>query len=242
MSEGLVTLLVAAEAREFVGLMQNTEKSERLPWPVQFARRVECHGRATVLVAHGPGPRLAGEAVRVAGEHVRFDALVSTGFCGALDPALEPSDIFVAREVLGVGPAVLPVSGPSTENRDREGAGPAIGVLISTDRVAVTAAEKAELRRQGGDAVEMEAAAVARAAQRLSLPFFCVRVVTDTAEESLPLDFNRMRDRNGRFSRVKIVAAGLRNPGDIFPKLMKFNQRCNRASGVLGDFLANCRF
>ena len=40
-------------------------------------------------------------------------------------------------------------------------------------------------------------------------------MVTDTADESLPLDFNRMRDADGRFSRAKIVAAALRRPARI---------------------------
>jgi len=225
--------LVAAEAREFAGLMHNVERSERLSWPVQFARRVEYGGNVVVLVAHGPGPELAAEAVRVAAERERITTVVSTGFCGGLDPALASSDIFVAREVMGLGPALVPVH-PNGRF--------AVGALISSDRVVVTAKEKAELRDTGGDAVEMEAAGVAKAAERLSLPFYCVRVVTDTAAESLPLDFNRMRDREGRFSRIRIIAAGLRSPGIIFPKLMKFNESCKSASSALGEFLANCRF
>ena len=224
MSKNGVTLFVAAEAREFTGLMQKVEKSERLSWPVQFARRAEYGGNAAVLVAHGPGPKLAAEAVRVAARNEQISALISTGFCGGLDPSLALNDIFIARDVLGVGPALAPHS----DRRHRSGA------LISADRVAVTAADKAELRKTGGDAVEMEAAGVAQVAQQLGAPFYCVRVITDTAEESLPLDFNEMRDPEGRFSRMRIVAAGLRNPGNIFPKLMQLNERCKSASRTLG--------
>jgi len=232
MSKSGVTLFVAAEAREFTGLMLKVEKSERLSWPVQFAQRVEHNGEMAVLVAHGPGPKLAAEAVRVAARNEQISALVSTGFCGGLDPSLLANDIFIARDVLGVGPAMAPHS----DRRHRSGA------LISADRVAITAAEKAELRKTGGDAVEMEAAGVANAAQQLSVPFYCVRVITDTADESLPLDFNKIRDAEGRFSRMRIVAAGLRNPGNIFPKLMQLNERCKSASRTLGEFLVNCRF
>lgn len=227
-----VTLFVAAEAREFTGLMRKAEKLERLSWPVQFARRVEYGGKVAVLVAHGPGPKLAAEAVRVAAEREQVAALVSTGFCGGLDPSLAANDIFIARDVIGAGPARAPQS--TLGHRS--------GTLVSDDHVAVTAAEKAALRKAGGDAVEMEAAGVATEAHRLSIPFFCVRVITDTAEESLPLDFNGMRDKQGRFSRARIIAAGLRNPGNIFPQLMKLNRRCDSASTSLGEFLANCRF
>jgi len=41
-------------------------------------------------------------------------------------------------------------------------------------------AEKADLRLTGADAVEMEAAAVAAKATEWNIPFYCVRVVTDT--------------------------------------------------------------
>ena len=70
------------------------------------------------------------------------------------------------------------------------------------DRVVSTAAEKALLAK-GADAVDMEAAAVAEMASARNLPFYAVRVVTDTWDENFPLDFNRMRSANGHFSRAR---------------------------------------
>jgi len=88
----------------------------------------------------------------------------------------------------------------------------------------------------------MEAAAVADRAQRRHVPFYAVRVVTDTSEESFPLDFNTLRSSDGRFSRAKILAAAFRKPGTVFPELIKLNKRTKRASQALGDFLADARF
>ncbi len=87
----------------------------------------------------------------------------------------------------------------------------------------------------------MEAAAVADRAKRYNVPFYVVRVVTDTCHESFPLDFNQMRGEDGRFSRPKILAAALRTPTAI-PELMKLNKRTKRAAQTLGDFLADSRF
>jgi hypothetical protein len=67
-------------------------------------------------------------------------------------------------------------------------------------------------------------------------------VVTDTAAESFPLDFNRMRDADGRFSRIKILTAALRQPGSVLPGLVKLNKRCKDASQALGDFIVNASF
>jgi len=88
----------------------------------------------------------------------------------------------------------------------------------------------------------MEAAALAERAESWGVPFYCVRIVTDTASEALPVDFNAYRDADGRFSRSRILLAALRRPGVLVPRLMQFNRRCRDASAVLGDFVASCRF
>jgi len=115
------------------------------------------------------------------------------------------------------------------------------GKLLSMDRVVSTAAEKAALA-ENADAMEMEAAGVAARAKQYNVPFYAVRVVTDTCDEDFPVDFNQMRSGDGRFSRAKIVAAALRRPGAVIPQLMKLNKRTKRAAQALGDFLADARF
>jgi nucleoside phosphorylase len=116
------------------------------------------------------------------------------------------------------------------------------GKLLSIDRVVSNAAEKTDLHQTGPDAVEMEAAGVALKAAQWNLPFYCVRVVTDTSTENFPLDFNRMRDADGRFSRIRIMAAALRRPGSVLPELLKLNKRFRDASRALGDFLVDASF
>lgn len=227
---------IAAESREFDGFLANAEWVEKLDWPLDFARRIWRKREAMVLAANGPGPKLAARAAAVVKEKVELTGLVSTGFCGGLDSALQPCDIFVASEIAGAvsrirakAPDYAAVAGIKT------------GVLLSVDRVASSPAEKSELRKSGAAAVEMEAAGVASKAMEWNIPFFCVRVVTDTAEENLPLDFNAFRDAEGRFSRSRIVGAALRRP-TLFPELMKLNRRTKQAAMVLGDFVASCRF
>ena len=206
----------------------------KLDWSLRFARMAWVNGEPIVLVANGPGPKLAGWAAEIARKHQELRGLVSTGFCGALNPALEPCDIFVATEVLGVAQAL---SAPRSRSCECQ-----VGKLLSIDRVVSTASEKADLHQTGADAVEMEAGAVAAKAAEWNLPFFCVRVVTDTAAESFPLDFNRMRDADGRFSRIKILTAALRGPGSVLPGLVKLNKRSKDASQALGDFIVNASF
>jgi len=226
--------LVAAEAREFAGLLRHCEQVARLNWPLDFARTVRLNGRPVVLAANGPGPKLAARAAEVIKEHQELEGLVSIGFCGALSPALRACDVFVADELHDVAHAPSVARSQSCQRTT--------GKLLSIDRVATTAEEKRTLFEQThAGAIEMEAAGLAAKAHQWKIPFYAVKIVTDTASETFPLDFNRLRNPEGRFSRAKIMAAALRRPS-AFPALLKLNRRCNLAAQTLGDFLADARF
>jgi adenosylhomocysteine nucleosidase len=193
-------LIVAAEMRELSGLRKQAQSR----WE---------------LVVNGPG-RLAAQAL---GEKRNVDGIVSTGFCGALDPTLRIGDIIVSTgEVSSPRPFVR-------------------GEILSVDRVAVTAEEKRALReRTGAAAVEMEAAAVEAKAREWGVPFRCVKVVSDVAAEDMPLDFNLFRDSEGRFSRARIALAGMARPFSVMPGLLRLDQNCRRAAERLGEFFADC--
>jgi adenosylhomocysteine nucleosidase len=231
---------VASEAREFAGLLRHLEAVSRLDWPLDYARSARLNGEPIILVANGPGPKLAAKAAEVAKEHHILKGLVSIGFCGALSPALNPAEIFVATVLLNVtdmlhAPVAHALSVPRSHSCER------LGPLLSTDHVAATAQEKQSLHHQfQADAIEMESAGVAAAAAE-GCPVYAVKVVTDTASESFPLNFNLLRDAEGRFSRPKILQAALRRPA-AFPALINLNRRCTQAAQVLGDFLADARF
>src|SRR5581483_9357634 len=194
-----VLAFIAAESREFSGLLARATQVRRLDLDVAFGRCFELHGHAALAAANGPGPELAGKALDVVRGMYELEAVISIGYCGAVDPVLRPNDIVVGARVNG-NPARLP-----STTRDHVS-----GVVFSSDRVVVSAREKQDLRQTGAIAVEMEAAGLAARAERWCIPFYCVRVVTDTAAESLPLDFNACRASDGRFSRSRIIMAALR--------------------------------
>ncbi|MCX6625994.1 MAG: hypothetical protein NTY38_34005 [Acidobacteria bacterium] len=228
-------LLVAAESREFSGLLPHGAKERKLDIPVAFSRGIEVSGQEWILVANGPGPRLAWQAVEAAAAAVRPRAVVSTGFCGALDPELPLYGIISATAVQD-GDRSWACVQPLTRQPF------VFGTIVSLDRVAGTPEEKVCLRTAGQAAVEMEAAAIGEWTAACGLPFSCVRVVTDGADEGFFLDFNRVRDADGRFSRTRILAKAARNPVKLLPELIRLDRRCRVAARLLGDFLADCRF
>ncbi len=236
-ADPLPVAAIAAEPVEFRGLLRHAVVVRRLAWPLAWIREAQIGGRRWILAAHGPGPRLARHAAGMALDRCHGRAIVlSTGFCGALDPSLRIGDIFAAREIVDVGGGSrFPAQAPSSPDGFRQ------GVLWSQDRVAVSAEEKRALRSRGADAVDMEAAAVAAEAARCGAPFFCVRAVSDTAAEPLPLDFNRLRDSAGRFSKWRITTVVVVHPSSLIA-LLRFGASCRRAAARLGDFLACCCF
>jgi len=227
-------LLVAAEPREFRGILRRSNAPQGLQWPVWFARRAELNGATLLMVANGPGAKLAGDAVEFALYESRPDAVISVGFCGALDPALKPGDIVVATEVAagdGAWKAVPPVvSGRRFHS----------GRVLTLDRVA-SLRDKQKLAGSAS-AVEMEAAAVAERAARLGVPFSSVRAVMDGAGQDFFLDFNKLRDPGGRFSRILILKAALAQPRRALPELVRLERQGRIAARALGEFIADCRF
>jgi nucleoside phosphorylase len=203
---------------------------------LDYAASFDLDGQPWVVLANGPGPRLASEAVRAALSTLQPKAVVSTGLCGGLAHSLRRNDVVLGEEVFDFAanrrfPAQLPrFSGAATS-----------GSVLSLDRVAVTVRHKRELLALGCSVVEMEAGAVALAASDRNLPFYCIRVVSDTASESLPLDFNRFRDKSGRFNRGRIAAEALLRPTAV-PRLLEFGRIARAASESLGEFLAQCKF
>jgi nucleoside phosphorylase len=187
------------------------------------------------LVAEGVGVGRSGPAAEAGIEAFRPDALVSTGFCGALVPDLQIADILVATEVV-TGDTRYPAA-PIQSGRPYR-----LGVVRTSFRVAQTVEERRKLRATGADAVEMEASAVAECAHRHSLPFYCVKVVTDLAGETMANDFNRALREDGHFDTIVLLKGSLRNPFARVPELLRLRRRCARAAQALGDFFADCRF
>jgi adenosylhomocysteine nucleosidase len=231
-------LLVAAEAREFDGLVRRLENVKKLEWPLPFARLGEGHGNWWTMVANGPGPRLAARAADTVREKEKeLDAVISIGFCGALDPGLAIGDVVVGERVLD------PDGRRQFAARLPENCRPhATGAVVSIDRVATAVFEKSELRASGGTVVEMEAAGVAERAGKWGVPFYCVRAVSDTAAYGFNIDFNAMRGADGRFQRGRIIRAALRKPFTRIPALLRLDKSCQIAAEALGEFLAGCRF
>jgi adenosylhomocysteine nucleosidase len=228
-------LMVAADRMEFPGILRYATGVIPAKLGVDWSRSARLGNYELRLVANGMGARCASAAVDAGLQNFSAEAIVSTGFCGALESDLEIADIVVGTAVSS-GPHTFPALCPASERRLRR------GVVRSIDHVAQTAEEKRRLRAAGASAVEMEAGGVAERARARDVPFYCVRVVTDLADEDMANNFNQALRPDGHFATINILRGALRNPLIRLPELLRLRNRCFRAAGTLGDFIADCRF
>ena len=229
-------LIVAAHRAEVKPLARRLEKSEPVQAGLPWAATGYLGGLPIVLVAGGIGRENATRAIRRVEERWKMRGMLSTGWCGGLDPALQVGDIVVADRVISENPRdTYSAQTPTAPSRDRKGA------VLTVNRFIATAEEKHCLHATGAIAVDMEAAAVAAEAARLVVPFFCIRTVSDPAGQTFRLDFNQSRRPDGTFSTPRIAAQAALSPA-AWRELIGMGRAAHHSAQALGEFLGSCRF
>jgi adenosylhomocysteine nucleosidase len=177
------------------------------------------------------------------------DYVLTCGFAGGLSPDLKLGDVvFELTDRRGEfhEPQTEKESGtrvtrPSESSSLREkliAAGAKPAKLFCADRIATTVAEKKKLRDEtGADAVEMESAAIHAVCHERGIPCATVRVILDTANEDLPLDFNALSKPDMGLDYGKLAWAIARSPGKI-GALLKLQKQTRFAAKQLAEILS----
>ena len=156
-----------------------------------------------------------------------LDALVSIGYAGSASCGLRPSEAVAVREVIDAGTGER----FSTEQIDGQR-------LVTLDHVAGPEEKRRLAATYQAVLVDMEAAAVARAARTLGLNFLCFKAVTDGPGDLLP-DFNRFLTPGGRLRIPSLVFYALLRPRYWRP-LRRLGQNSRTAALELANLvLAN---
>jgi len=195
-------------------------KEEAGAFQCRIARRDDI---ATLITGIG---RKNSERTLVARLNQATPQLVLTcGFAGGLDPALAPGEVLCATD-------------DEALQGKLKAAGAKVAKFFCSTHIATTGAEKLELRRTtGADAVEMESAAIHTICRERGIPCATVRVISDTASEDLPLDFNQLSKPDLSLDYGKLLWAIAKSPGKI-PGLLRLQKNSSRAARRLADVLA----
>jgi adenosylhomocysteine nucleosidase len=163
------------------------------------------------------------------------DLLISSGFAGALSPALSPGAVIAPAKVRTLkNHGNVDADRALRDEAVRLGALP-IENLITLDRLAKTAQEKARLSFCG-EAVDMESAIVMSRFATAGIPTVAVRAVSDAADEDLPLDFDRCLTPQGAIKAMNLVNQIVKRP-DNLPNIVRFGRQSQQAGHVLASFL-----
>jgi adenosylhomocysteine nucleosidase len=176
-----------------------------------------------VLVCGGIGAEAARRAAEAVIAVYAPSVIYSAGFAGALDPALKVGEVVQPRRVVNA-------SDGSSVNFDQ-----GEGILVSFGSVA-SPAQKASLRDSfGAQAVDMEAAAIARAAEARGAAFAVVKVISDEFDFSFPA-MERFVDSNGQFLEKRFVWFTALQPW-LWARVARLARNSNRASLALCECL-----
>jgi adenosylhomocysteine nucleosidase len=146
----------------------------------------------TVLICGGMGAEAARRATEAAIALYQPELVQSVGFAGGLEPALKVGEIFSPSRVIDAG------DGSSVETST------GAGVLVSTAAVAGTEQKRKLAESYRAQAVDMEAAAVARGAQARHVRFMAVKAISDESNFAMPV-MDRFVDREGKFQSGRFV-------------------------------------
>lgn len=173
----------------------------------------------------GMGRRNAAESIREAVAAVEPECVLTCGFAGGLNPELSLGAVVFDHDFdAGVEKPLLEI-----------GAVPA--TFHCSKRVAITAREKRELwGTTGADVVEMESSVIRNLCHEWKIPSATIRVISDTAQDDLPLDFNALMTSDDRIHFGRLALAVLSSPRKI-PQLIAFQRQTMTAARELGRVL-----
>jgi nucleoside phosphorylase len=151
--------------------------------------------------------------------------VLTCGFAGGLNPDLKLGEVTFETTDEDLQDKLLTA-----------GARPA--KFFCAERIATTVAEKKKLRAEtGADLVEMESAAIQAVCAERGIPCATVRVISDTADEDLPLDFNVLAKPDKSIHFGKLFLAIAKSPGKI-GALLALQKKTSFAAQQLAAVLA----
>jgi adenosylhomocysteine nucleosidase len=208
-------------------------------------RKIAAGKSGISILITGIGRKNAEKSVREFLANNSPKLVLTCGFAGGMNPELKlgevvfetsfPSSSRRESAQTEIGNQLEPTHVGCYEQLVAAGAKPA--KFFCADRIATTVGEKKKLREEtGADTVELESGAIHAVCRERGIPWATVRVILDTANEDLPLDFNRLSKPDMNLDYGKLAWAIAKSPGKI-GALLKLQKQTRFAAERLADIL-----
>lgn len=221
--------IIAALEQEVRPLVKNWKQAAQEHQGRQFSFFER--GQA-VVVCGGIGAEAARRATEAVINFYHPGEVWTVGFAGALHSGLKAGTLFLPDLVIDAGDG----SRAQVDGSPNEGRNESKNSLVTFHAVA-DANQKAKLgKAYGAQAVDMEAAAVARGAQKYNLPFRAVKVISDDASFAMP-DLSGFVTSDGKVQASRIALFAIMRPW-LWPGLVRLGTNSRRGAKVLCAWLA----
>ena len=172
-----------------------------------------------VLVCGGIGAEGARRATEAVISLYTPRLVYSVGYAGALEPGLRVGEIITPARVIDAGDgSSIRIAGGNS-------------VLVSHQHVASPEQKSKLWQSYGAQAVDMESAAVARAAELNAVPFKALKVISDEFDFDLP-DAERFVDSDGRFREGRFAVYAAQRPW-LWGRVIRLARNSARATQAL---------
>ena len=164
-----------------------------------------------------------------------IELCVSSGLAGGLRPEHLIGEILVADKVIAAQRDICAFSDTGMLDAAVALGAKKVSAFYTADHVVLNSTEKYELGSLA-EAVEMESFEVLMEGGMFAAKTVALRAISDTVDEDLPLDFNRVTDDSGDVSITRILGQIAGSPQSV-PALVRFGQRSRSAAESLANFL-----
>lgn len=186
-------------------------------------RRTEKAGLKVIVT--GIGQHNSERSIKKLLEIEKPNLVLTCGFAGGLRPGLRLGQVLFSAEK------------DSDIETKLNAAGALAGNFHCAQKIAVTSGQKHALWQETkADAVEMESGFVCAICREGDIPAATVRVILDTAEQDLPLDFNELADQDQEMDYWKLTKALIKSPGKL-RALLRLQKMSKQAACRLADVL-----
>jgi len=211
-------------------------------WGDAEVYRAQIGAAEVVVLLTGAGPKQAHlqTAKVLGGDQESIHLCVSSGLAGALKPEYRIGQVLAARSIrteneLTDSSSNLLQSSAALLSFAEECGATVVEQFFSSVRVVGSAEEKRHLGERS-DAVEMESFEILLESAAYGIPAVAVRAISDSADDNLPLDMNRIFTDDGQVSIPRVLGQVALHPTSV-PELVRLGQNSKLAAEALAQFL-----